>query len=95
MATNEHHTTLGVVSFGLALGITSAVFVFFLGVAAALFDWGIPLAVILSSVFIGFGPTFVGSITGAVWAFVDGFVAGLLIAWLYNRLLLTRRHGLR
>jgi hypothetical protein len=95
MATNEHHTTLGVVSFGLAVGITSAVFVFFLGVAAALFDWGVPLAAILSSVYIGFGPTFVGSIAGAVWAFVDGFVAGLLIAWLYNRLLLTRRRGLR
>ncbi len=31
---------LGVVSFGLAFGITLAIFVFLLGVAAALLDWG-------------------------------------------------------
>lgn len=94
MAENQHHASLGVVSFGLAVGVTSAILVFLLGLAAALFGWGVALAAILSSLYIGFGPTFVGSITGAVWAFVDGFVFGLLIAWFYNRFLLTRRRGL-
>ncbi len=95
MAEDERHGTLGVISLGLAIGITSAIFVFLLGVAAALFDWGVTLAAVLSSVYIGFGPTFVGSIAGAVWAFVDGFVAGILIAWFYNRLLLIRRRGMQ
>jgi len=40
--------------------------------------------------FIGYEPTFVGSVSGAVWAFVDFFVAGVVFAWIYNRLL--RRH---
>ncbi len=93
MAENHHHATLGVVSFGLALGVTSAILVFLLGISAALLGWGVPLAAVLASLYIGFGPTFVGSITGAVWAFVDGFVFGLLIAWFYNRFLLTRRRG--
>jgi fructose-specific phosphotransferase system IIC component len=90
MAENERHMTLGVISFGLALGVTSAVFVFILGIMAAFFGWGLQLAQVLSSLYIGYGPTFVGTIAGAVWAFVDGFVAGALIAWLYNRFLLYR-----
>ena len=31
-----------------------------------------------------------GTIAGAVWAFVVGFAAGIMIAWLYNRFLLRR-----
>jgi membrane associated rhomboid family serine protease len=79
MAENHHHMSLGVVSFGLALGVTSG---------------GLQLAAALSSLYIGYGPTFVGAIAGAVWAFVDGLIAGVLIAWFYNRLLLRRRKTL-
>ncbi len=85
-----HYGTLGVISFGLAVGVASALFVFALGIAAALFEWGVPLAAVLASLYIGFGPTFVGSISGAVWAFVDGFLFGIVVAWLYNRFLLRR-----
>lgn len=91
MPHNHSHATLGVISFGLAVGLTSGIMVFLLGVVASLFGWGVEMAVALSSLFIGFGPSFVGSIAGAVWASVDGFVFGLLIAWFYNRMLLTRR----
>ena len=93
MAQDHHHTTLGVVSFGLALGLTSAIFVFLLGLMAAWFGWGVELASTLSSLYIGYGPTFVGSISGAVWAFVDGLLFGVVVAWLYNRFLLRRRPG--
>jgi len=94
MAENQHHRTLGVISFGLALGVTFAIFVFVLGVVAAAFGWGVQLAAALSSLYIGFGPTFVGAIAGAVWAFVDGLIAGVLIAWFYNRFLLRRRKAM-
>ena len=87
MARNGYHGTLGVISFGLAVAITSAAFTFFLGLMATFFGWGVELAGALSSLYIGFSPTFVGTIAGAVWAFVDGFVAGIMIAWLYTRLL--------
>ncbi len=94
MARNELHMTLGVISFGFALGITSAIAVFVLGLAAWLFGWGVDVAIALSSLYIGFGPSFVGSIAGAVWAFVDGLILGILIAWFYNRFLLSRRKAL-
>ena len=40
---------------------------------------------------IGYSPTLVGSIAGAVWALADGLVAGVLIGSLYNLFLRTRR----
>ena len=44
---------LGVISFGLATGVTFAVFVFFLGIMAAFFEWGMVLAATLSSFLVG------------------------------------------
>lgn len=68
--------------------------VFLLGMMAWLFGWGIEVASALSSLYIGYGPSFVGAIAGAVWGFVDGLVFGIVIAWLYNRFLLVRRQAL-
>ncbi len=82
---------LGVISFGLAVGITLAISAFILSLAAAFFDWGTPMVMILSSLYVGFSPTFVGGVAGAVWGFVNGFIFGTLIAWIYNRLISTRR----
>lgn len=92
MARNQHHATLGVISLGVALGVTSAIFVVLLGLFAAMTDWGVPIVAILSTVYLGYAPTLVGIVAGAVWAFADGFIAGVMIAWLYNRFLLMRQH---
>ena len=45
----------------------------------------------LSSLYIGYALSFVGAISGAVWAFVEGLIGGALFAWLYNKLLRRRR----
>ena len=82
--------TLGVISFGLALAVTCAVFTFVLGLLAAIFGWGVELARVMASLYIGFSPTFAGTIAGTVWAFAVGFIAGVMIAWLYDRFLLRR-----
>jgi hypothetical protein len=81
---------LGTLSLGVALGITAALIVFLMGLTTALFGWGILVVQVLATLFIGYEPTFVGAICGAVWAFVDFFVAGVIFASIYNRLL--RRH---
>ena len=91
MAQDHRHMTLGVISLGLAIGVTWAIAVFVLGLAAWLFGWGVEVAGALSGLYIGFGPSFVGAITGAVWGFVDGLILGALIAWFYNRFLLRRQ----
>ncbi len=87
---NPQPGPLAVISFGLAVGLTWALAVFLLGIDAGLFDWGVTVVAVLSSLYIGYEPTFVGSVAGTVWAFADGFIGGVIIAWLYNRLLLRR-----
>ncbi len=84
------HARLGVISFGLAIGVAWAINVVFLAIVAAAFDWGIIFAAALQNVYVGFGPNFVGAIAGAVWGFVHGFLFGVLIAFFYNRFLLAR-----
>ncbi|MDA1101961.1 MAG: bacteriophage holin [Proteobacteria bacterium] len=87
MARHQHHATLGVISLGLAIGVTWGFLVFILGIMATFFGWGAPLALILSSVYVGFTPTVAGTMAGAVWGFAAGFISGIMIAWLYNRFL--------
>jgi hypothetical protein len=81
----RERSEFGVISFGLALGITLALLTFVVGITAGLFGWGVVLVQVLSNLFLGYEPSFVGAIVGAVWAFVDGLIAGVIFAWLYNR----------
>lgn len=86
-AISAETSKLAVATFGLAFGIIWALGAFLLGMMAALSGWGIAIVEVLSTLYIGYSPTFVGSIAGAVWGFADGFVFAALVAWLYNRLL--------
>lgn len=70
-------------ALGIALGLLWAACVFFAGIAA-MFDWGVAMVNALGSFYLGYGPSVLGAIIGAIWAFVDGLVAGALIAWIYN-----------
>jgi hypothetical protein len=72
--------------FGIAFGVVYAVVFFLYGLLAALFGWGAALAEVIGSFYVGFGPTLLGALVGAVWGFVIGFVFFALGAWLYNRL---------
>ena len=91
MTRNATHMTLGVISFGLAVGVTWGLAVAILAVATALFGWGTALAIILQGLYAGFAPTLPGAIAGAVWGFVNGLLFGVLVAWFYNRFLFTRQ----
>ncbi len=76
---------LSVNALGVAIGVLWAAYVFLCGIAALL-GWGVALVEAFSSLYIGYGPSIVGAIIGAVWAFVDGYIAGVVIAWIYNKL---------
>jgi len=72
-------------ALGVAIGVLWAAYVSFCGITA-MFGWGVALVDAISSLYIGYGPSIPGAIIGAVWAFVDGYIAGVVIGWLYNRL---------
>ncbi len=66
-----------------SLGFTWMIGIVFLGVAAGL-GWGEDLIPLISSIYLGFDTSAVGIVLGAIWAFVDGVIAGALLALFYN-----------
>ena len=45
-----------------------------------------PHLALLGQFFIGYRVTFAGSLIGFLWAFVVGFLVGVAVVWIYNRL---------
>lgn len=78
-------TRLSVLGLGLALGTTWALSMLILGLAQWHFGYGGAWVQLLGTVYVGYGPTILGSLFGLVWGFVDGFIGGVVIAWLYNK----------
>ncbi len=70
-------------SLALAIGATWGIGCLFLGWTAA-FDWGDYFVEMMSSIYIGYRPGFVGGIVGGIWGFVDGAICGFLISYFYN-----------
>jgi hypothetical protein len=72
-------------SFGLAFGVLWAIAVFIMGIVA-LESTGYAHGFVqaLGALYIGYEATFVGSIIGAIWALVDGFIFCAVLAVLYN-----------
>ena len=49
-------------------------------------DWGGALEEVMSTLYIGYKATILGSVIGGVWGFFDAGIGGLVVAWLYNKL---------
>ena len=45
---------------------------------------------LLGQFLIGYSVTFTGSLIGAIYAFIIGYVSGVLISWIYNAVALIR-----
>ena len=78
--------SLNVLALGLSLGILWALGVLSLGIVASMCGYGHQLVALLGDIYLGYQPTLVGSLIGAIWAFIDFFIFGVFIALLYNYL---------
>lgn len=78
------HMKLGVMRLGTALGLTSAIGMFVLGLSAYYLGHGAEMVQFIGTFYHGYSASLTGSLWGALWGFVDGFVGGVLIAWFYN-----------
>lgn len=74
---------LNIKALAVGLGISWAVCMLFVG-WASIFGWGTKFVGMMSSVYIGFTPSFLGGIIGAIWGFIDGAIGGAIIALVYN-----------
>ncbi len=76
---------LNVRALGLAGGIAWGLVIFLLTYWFLIFGYeGVTLAR-LSNVYLGYSVTWYGAFVGLIWGFVDGFIGGVLLAWLYNK----------
>jgi hypothetical protein len=75
---------LRVRALGLAVGIVWALGVL---VATLWLIWSGQAegGLLIKKLYPGYDVTYLGALVGIIWGFVDGFVAGALIAWLYNQ----------
>ena len=79
---------LDVRAWGLMLGCGWGAVVFTAGVVSRFLNRKPKFVVLLGKVYIGYRDTVPGSVIGAFWGFLDGAVSGMLLAWLYNRVVL-------
>ena len=73
MSNTKNH--LNVISLGLAFGISWGIGLFILGILAWLFGYGTGLVNAIGT-YLGYTPTFLGSIIGMIWGFIDCFIWG-------------------
>ena len=71
-----------------AFALTCAIFC---AGAILLYTWWIILlegatgeTTFIGRVYLGYNISLMGSVIGAVWAFVDGLIWGFIISWIYN-----------
>lgn len=76
---------LDVKALGLALGIVWGSALFFMGLMIMFFKWGSEFIELMGTMYVGYRATWPGSIIGFFRGFIDAGIAGLLIAWLYNK----------
>jgi len=78
------YAKLSVCNLAMALGLVWGLGMFATAWLSIWFGLGGPIIKVLGSVYVGFEPSFVGSLWGLLWGFIDGFVGGALIALFYN-----------
>lgn len=72
-------------AMGLALGILWAAGVLVATLVAMSNGYGAEFIESLGKVYLGLDLTLGGAIVGAIWGFVDAFIGGYVLAWLYNK----------
>ncbi len=73
-------------AFGLSLGIVWGFAMLSLGLINMGYHWGSGIVEVMSTLYIGYKSTVLGSITGGIWGFFDAGIGGVVVAWLYNKL---------
>jgi hypothetical protein len=77
---------LDVKAFAITCSLVWGFGLFFLTWWVILFDGATGEPTLIGRLYRGYTISPLGSVIGLVWALADGFVGGLVFAWLYNRI---------
>lgn len=78
---------LSPMALGCAMGILWAASLLLMGLIASFYAYGKPFVMAVGGLYLGYEPSILGSFIGAGIGFIDAFIGGALLAWLYNRCL--------
>ncbi len=81
---SENKQKLSPCGFGFALGLWWGIGMLIVAWFGWWWGYGAAFIATFSSVYIGYAATFWGGVLGLIWGFVDFFIFGALIAWIYN-----------
>lgn len=73
-------------NLGLAAGILWGISMFILTIAAVLTGYGTEWLELMGSIYMGYTISWMGSIVGLIYGFLDGFIGLYIFGWLYNKL---------
>jgi hypothetical protein len=82
---------LNVKAFGLACGVLWGGGMFLVGLIDTISTWGDAWGQVMSSIYLGYTPTILGSIICGIWGFLNAGLLGLLLAWLYNKFSIAKK----
>ncbi|UTC24433.1 bacteriophage holin [Candidatus Comchoanobacter bicostacola] len=71
-------------AFGLSFGILWAIGLVIISILALYTGFAMSMVNVFSTLYLGYELTILGVIIGTLWAFVDAFIGGFLVAYLYN-----------
>ncbi|MDP3559188.1 MAG: bacteriophage holin [Legionellaceae bacterium] len=72
------------VALGIASGLLWGFSLLFMGLVAHYLFYGVTFVETMGTLYMGYGPTVLGSFLGGLFGFVDGFVRGFILAFIYN-----------
>lgn len=82
---NDSNTMkLNKIALGVSLGFIWAISTLIMGLFATYCEYGDGFVKSLGEVYVGYEASLSGSFLGALWAFIDMFIGGYLIALIYN-----------
>ncbi|MCB1112927.1 MAG: bacteriophage holin [Chlamydiales bacterium] len=71
---------------GLAGGILWGVMMFIMTFANIFFGYGTTFLNLMADVYPGYSVSYIGSLIGLGYGFLDGFIGLYILAWLYNKI---------
>ena len=77
---------LSLFRFGTAMGLAWGGLLLVVGLLSWVTGLGDEFILVMSSIFKGYGAGPFGGVVGGVWGCCVGFVFGVSMAWIYNRL---------
>jgi len=83
-------TKMDVKAFGLSLGIVWGASVMLMGFICMISGWGGSFVDAMGKFYPGYQATLLGCVIGGAFGFIDMGIAGVVIAWLYNKFSKTK-----